>query len=195
MDNNTDIESKKIEKRERIDLSRKDSYMLKSWNSNNSPLLPMIQIEQGKNGGNKLWIHSNNLSERVVLNSKKSLETFFNGFESLPLLNKWQNYLSEAIRNTSEFKLGEKKEAISLCINLNSDNEITKWSFHLTFVKCSLIVGNDLTDALLSRKSKNRITSRLLKPIKEHIENLDKIFEISTSFRQRQSQRKIIQRH
>ena len=53
------------------------------------------------------------------------------------------------------------------------------------FSKCSLIVGNNQTDALLSRKSKTRITSRILKPIKENIEDLDKILEISTSFRQR----------
>ena len=179
------IESKKIEKRQRIDLSDKNSYLFKSWNSVNSPLLPLIQIEQGENKSSKLWLHTNNISERVELTSKKSLEIFFNGFESLPLLNNWQNYLSEAIRNASEFKLGEKNEAISLCLHLNSDNEITEWSFHLTLVKCSLIVGSDHTDALISRKSKNRITSRLLKPIKEYIEDLDKILEISTSFRKK----------
>ena len=182
--NNNDIEAKKIEKRERIDLSDKNSYLFKSWNSDESPILPMIQIEQGKDKSTKLWIHTNNLAEIIDLNSKKSLEIFFNGFESLPLLNNWQNYLSDSIRNASKFNLGEKNEAISLCLHLNSDNEITEWSFHLTLVRCSLIVGSDLTDALLSRKNKTRITSRLLKPIKEYIEDLDKILEISTSFRQ-----------
>ena len=182
--NNKLIESKKIEKRQRIDLSDKNSYLFKSWDSDNSPMLPMIQIEQGKDRTTKLWLHSNSIAERVELNSKKSIEIFFNGFESLPLLNNWQNYLSEAIRNPSEFNLGEKNEAISLCMHLNSDNEITEWSFHLTLVKCSMIVGSDHTEALLSRKSKTRITSRLLKPIKEHIEDLDKILEISSSFRQ-----------
>ena len=185
IENKNLIESKKIEKRERIDLSNKNSYLFKSWNSNNSPMLPMIQIEQDKNGNTKLWLHTNNISERVELNSKKSLEIFSNCYESFPLLNDWQNYLSEAVRNASEFKLGEKNEAISLCLHLNSDNEITDWSFNLTLVKCSLIVGSDHTDALLSRKNKTRITSRILKPIKEYIEDLDKILEISSSFRQR----------
>ena len=184
--NNNVFETKKIEKRDRIDLSDKNSYLFKSWNSDNSPTLPMIQIEQEKNRITKLWIHTNNFAERVELNSKKSLEIFFNRFESFPLLNDWQNYISDEIKNASEFNLGEKHEAISICMHLNSDNEITDWSFHLTLVRCSLIVGNDITDALLSRKSKTRITSRILKPIKEHIEDLDKILEISTSFRQRQ---------
>ena len=179
------IESKKLERRERIDLSNKNSYLFQSWNSDNCPLLPMIQIEQGENKSTKLWLHTNNVAERIDLNSRKSLETFFNSFESLPLLNSWQNYLSEGLRNDCKFKLGEKNEAISLCIHLNNDNEITEWSFQLTLVKCSLIVGSDHTDALLSRKSKTRITSRLLKPIKEHIEDLDKIIEISKSFRRR----------
>ncbi len=179
------IESKKIKNRERIDLSDKNSYLFKSWNSDNSPMLPMLQIDHGNDATTRLWIHTNNLAERVELNSKNSLENFFNGFEALPLLNDWQNYLCEAIRNDSKFNLDEKNEAISLCLQLNSDNEITEWSFHLTLVKCSLIVGNDHTEALLSRKSKTRITSRLLKPIKEYIEDLDKILEVSTSFRQR----------
>tara|TARA_B100000886_G_scaffold329236_1_gene278403 strand:+ start:99 stop:2324 length:2226 start_codon:yes stop_codon:yes gene_type:complete len=183
--NGNPIEAKKIEKRERIDLTDKNSFLFKSWNSENSPILPLIQIDKGKGSSTKLWIHSNNIAERVELNTKKSLEIFVNGFESLPLLNNWQNYLSEAIRNASKFNLGEKNEAISLCLHLNNNNEITEWSFHLTLVKCSLVVGSDHTEALLSRKSKTRITSRLLKPIKEFIEDLDKIIEVSTAFRQR----------
>jgi len=183
--NENEIGSKKIEKRERIDLSDKNSYLFKSWNSDNSPMLPMIQVEEGKDGETKLWIHTNNLAEIIELNSKKSLAVFFDSFESLPLLNNWQNYINKVIRNTSQFNLGEKNEAISLCLHLNSVNEITDWSFHLTLVKCTLIVGSDHTEALQSRKSKTRITSRLLKPIKDHIANLDKILEISTSFRQR----------
>ena len=186
LSNSNLIESRKIEKQKRIDLSNKNSYLFKSWNSDNSPMLPMIQVEHKKNRSTKLWIHTNNLAERLELNTKKSLEIFFNGFESFPLLNGWHNYLGENLKNASKFNLGEKNEAISICLHLNSDNEITEWSFHLTLVNCSLVVGSDHTDALLSRKSKTRVTSRVLKPIKEYIEDLDKILEISSSFRQRQ---------
>jgi len=182
---NNDIEPKKIEKRERIDLSGKNSYLFKSWNHKNSPMLPMIQIEHGKDKNTKIWIHTNNLAERVELNNKNSIETFFNSFESFPLLDNWQNYINESFRTVSEFKLGEKNEAISLCLDLNSNNEINGWSFHLTYVKCSHILDSALTDAILSRKSRTRITSRLLKPIKEYIEDLDKILEISKSFREK----------
>ena len=61
-----------------------------------------------------------------------------------------------------------------MCIDINKENEITNWSFHLTKIKCSLIVENKHIDALLTRKSNTRITSRILKPIKEYVEDLDK---------------------
>jgi len=70
-------------------------------------------------------------------------------------------------------------------MHLNSNNEVIEWSFHLTLVRCSLIVESEHTNALLSRKKNSRITSRLLKPIQEYIEDLEKILEISTSLRQR----------
>tara|TARA_B100001989_G_scaffold240266_1_gene205177 strand:- start:1401 stop:3623 length:2223 start_codon:yes stop_codon:yes gene_type:complete len=190
---NDNLKFKELEEHPRIDLSDKKSYLFKSWNAEKSPMLPMIQIEKEKNNLTKIWVHSTNIAERVDLTCKKSLGIFINSFQSLLSQNKWQNYLSDDILDPSEFKLGEKKEAISLCIHLNSDYEITCWSFHLTYVKCSLIVNGDLTDALISRKSKTRITSRLLKPIKENIEDLDEILEISSSFRMKQLQQNKIE--
>ena len=84
-----------------------------------------------------------------------------------------------------------KNEAISLCISINKELKIINWSFHLTVVKCSCILDNNHIESLLTRKSKTRITSRILKPIKEYIGDLDKILEISYAFRRQVSQGKI----
>ena len=171
---------------QRLDLSSKNSYMFKSWETENSPILPIFQIEKIKNKTYKLWIHTNTIAERLDLSNKKSLQIFFDRFESFPLLEKWQNYLSDEIYNAAKFNINEINDAISLCIEMNSENEIINWSFHLTKVKCSLLVENQHIDALLTRKSKARITSRILKPIKDYIEDLDKIIEISNEFRKKQ---------
>ena len=170
----------------RLDLTKNNSYMFKSWEVENSPILPIFQLEKNKGKTCKLWVHTNAIAERLDLSNKKNIEIFFERFESFPLLDLWQNYLSEEISNAAKFKLGEENEAISLCIEINNQNEVISWSFHLTKVKCSLIVEDKHLDALLSRKSNKRITSRILKPIKEHIEDLDKIIEISSEFRKRQ---------
>lgn len=169
----------------RLDLTNKKSYMFKSWNSKNSPLLPIFQIEKNINNTCKLWVHTNAIAEKLDLTSKQCLEIFLDRFESFPLLDKWQNYLSEELCNSSNFNIGEINEAISLCIDINDEYEITNWSFHLTNVKCSLLVENKHLDALLTRKNNTRITSRILKPIKEYIDDLDKIIEISKEFRKR----------
>ena len=171
---------------QRLDLSSKNSYMFKSWETENSPILPIFQIEKIKNKTYKLWIHTNTIAERLDLSNKKSLQIFFDRFESFPLLEKWQNYLSDEICNAAKFNINEINDAISLCIEMNSENEIINWSFHLTKVKCSLLVENQHIDALLTRKSNARITSRILKPIKDYIEDLDKIIEISNEFRKKQ---------
>ena len=171
---------------QRLDLSSKNSYMFKSWETENSPILPIFQIDKIKNNSYKLWIHTNTIAERLDLSNKKSLQIFFDRFESFPLLEKWQNYLSDEICNAAKFNINEINDAISLCIEMNSENEIINWSFHLTKVKCSLLVENQHIDALLTRKSKARITSRILKPIKDYIEDLDKIIEISNEFRKKQ---------
>ena len=171
---------------QRLDLSSKNSYMFKSWETENSPILPIFQIDENRDKTYKLWIHTNTIAERLDLSNKKSLQIFFDRFESFPLLEKWQNYLSDEICNAAKFNTNEINDAISLCIEMNSENEIINWSFHLTKVKCSLLVENQHIDALLTRKSNARITSRILKPIKDYIEDLEKIIEISNEFRKKQ---------
>jgi len=171
---------------QRLDLSTKHSYMFKSWNAENSPILPIFQIEKNKNNSYKLWVHTNSIAERLDLSNKKSLQMFFDRYESFPLMEKWQNYLSDEICSAAEFNTNEINNAISLCIDINSENEIINWSFHLTKVKCTLLVENHHIEALLNRKSNTRITSRILKPIKDYIEDLEKIIEISKEFRKKQ---------
>ncbi len=175
-----------LNKQPRLDLTNKNSYMFKSWNAENSPTLPIIQIDKNKDKSFKLWVHTNAIAEKLDLISKKVLEKFVDRYESFPILDNWQNYLSDEICNSAKFKIGEINEAISLCININPENEITNWSFHLTKVKCSLLVENKHLDALLTRKSNKRITSRILKPIKEFLEDLDKIVELAKVFRTKQ---------
>ena len=181
-----DIKPNKIKLEKRLDLSNQNSYMLKSWEGDNYPILPLIQIEKEGEKNFKLWIHTTSIAERFDINDKKILELFFDQFESIPMLKNWNSYLGENINKVSTFNIGKNNEAISLCINLNKDYEIIDWSFYLTIVKCTCILNNSHIEALLTRKSKTRITSRILKPIKEYISDLDKILEISNVFRNRQ---------
>ena len=103
----------------------------------------------------------------------------------MPLINSWTNFLDNKLNDLSKFEINKENNAISLCITFSNESEIIDWSFHLTKVKCSLIVNNDHLEALINRKSKTRITSRTLKPIKEYIEDIDYLLELSKSLRQK----------
>ena len=70
-----------INQQKRLDLTNKNSYMFKSWNIDNSPILPIFQIDKSTNNSYKLWIHTNAIAERLDLSSKKCLGIFFDRFE------------------------------------------------------------------------------------------------------------------
>jgi len=185
--NNLNINYKKLnleinapEMRERLDLTTKNTFMFKSWNNKNSPLLPLFQIEKFKDKSSKLWIHVNNISERINFNSKNITDYFIDNYESFPLKDIWQNYLDQKILDISEFKVGKKNDAISLCLTLSKNKQIIDWSFHLTSVKCSAIINNKYLEAINKRKTK--LTTQIIQPIQDFVEEIKLIIDLSMKF-------------
>ena len=176
-----DVKEPEIENR--LDLTSENSFMFKSWKNNNSPLLPLFQISINKDKTSNLWIHVNSVAERISFNNN-IIEYFTDNYESIPLKNNWHNFLDERLINNSEFKIGEKNTAISLCISLSKKKEIIDWSFHLTKVKCSAIIENKYFEALNKRKSK--LTTKILQPFEEYAEQIKFIISIAKEFRNNQ---------
>ena len=178
------IEIKEPEIKDRLDLTSENSFMFKSWKNNNCPLLPLIQININKDKTSNLWIHVNSIAERINFNNKNIMEHFKNNYESIPLANNWYGYLDEKLINKAEFKVGEKNEAISLCISLSKDKEIVDWSFHLTDVKCKAVIENKYLEALNKRKSKS--TTKILEPLENYQEQIKFIISVAKEFRKDQ---------
>ena len=178
------IEIKEPEIKDRLDLTSENSFMFKSWKNNNCPLLPLIQININKDKTSNLWIHVNSIAERINFNNKNIMEHFKNNYESIPLANNWHGYLEEKLINKAEFKVGEKNEAISLCISLSKDKEIVDWSFHLTDVKCKAVIENKYLEALNKRKSKS--TTKILEPLENYQEQIKFIISVAKEFRKDQ---------
>ena len=178
------IEIKEPEIKDRLDLTSENSFMFKSWKNNNCPLLPLIQININKDKTSNLWIHVNSIAERINFNNKNIMEHFKNNYESIPLANNWYGYLEEKLINKAEFKVGEKNEAISLCISLSKDKEIVDWSFHLTDVKCKAVIENKYLEAINKRKSKS--TTKILEPLENYQEQIKFIISVAKEFRKDQ---------
>jgi len=169
---------------ERLDLTSENSFMFKSWKKNNSPLLPLIQININEDKSSTLWIHVNTIAERINFNNKNIMEFFNENYESIPLSTNWYSYLEKRLINNAEFKIGEKNQAISLCISLSKEKEIIDWSFHLTNVKCTAIIESKYLEALNKRNSK--IKTQILKPYEKFEEQIKLIIEIAKDFRENQ---------
>ncbi len=185
IDKSSDLKIIEPEIKERLDLTSERCFMFKSWNNDNSPLLPIFHIDNSDNENTKIWIHTNSIVERIDFNDKNFIYSFIENFESIPLINSWKNILDDKLCDLSKFKINKPNKAISLCITISNKLEITDWSFHLTNVSCKLIVNNNHIEALVNRKSKTRITSRTLKPIKDFIEDIDYLIEFSEYIRKR----------
>merc|ERR1711907_242356 len=166
---------------ERLDLTSENSFMFKSWENNNSPLLPLIQININRDKTSNLWIHVNSIAERINFNNKNLIEFFNENLESIPLTNNWHNFLDKRLINNAEFKIDEKNKAISLCISLSKEKEIIDWSFHLTNVKCIAVIESKYLEALNKRKSK--LTTKILQPYKNYEEQIKFIVNIAKEFR------------
>ena len=174
---------------ERIDLSKKNSFMFKSWKKIDSPLLPLIQFEKINKGNSKLWIHTNSIAERINFNEKNLIEFFNSNFGVFLLAGRWKNFLHKELINLSKFEIGKSNKSISLCLEISNEYEILDWSFHLTEVNCVAIIDNKVLDAINKNNEKSRITSRILKPIKSYLEEINSILKISQKFREKQISR------
>jgi len=172
------------EMEQRLDLTSENSFMFKSWKNNNSPLLPLFQINIKNDKTSNLWIHVNTIAERINFNNKNIMEYFNDNFESIPLTTNWHNYLEKRLINNAAFKTGENNKAISLCISLSKEKEIIDWSFHLTNVKCVAVLENKYLQALNKRKSK--LTAKILQPYEKYEEQIKLIIKIAKEFRKNQ---------
>ena len=176
---------------DRLDLSTKNSFMFRSWDKFDSPLLPLFQLEKNNKGNSRLWIHANSIAERINFNDKNLFEFFNNNFGSFLLSDRWKSFLNKELLNLSKFEIGKSNKSISLCLALSKEFEILDWSFHLTEVNCVAIIDNELLEAINKNKKKSRITSRILKPIKDYLDEITHILEISQKFREKQIERGI----
>tara|TARA_Y100000589_G_scaffold326076_1_gene365189 strand:+ start:1031 stop:3247 length:2217 start_codon:yes stop_codon:yes gene_type:complete len=176
---------------DRLDLSTKNAFMFKSWNKVDSPLLPLFQFEKDNLNNSKLWIHTNSIAERIDFDDKNLIEFFNSNFSSFLLSDRWNNFLDKDLLNLCKFEIGKTNKSISLCLELSKNFEIVDWSFHLTQVNCVAILDNKLLEAINKNNKKSRITSRILKPIKDYLEEINQILEISQKFRDKQISRGI----
>ncbi len=162
------VSPKKIKSKGREDLTKQPSLLFESWESTNSPSLPALYAEPYE-GGNRIWIHSSTISERINLGGKLDNYLKDKG-EVICLGNNWLEYLNDSLRSASQFKINEECEAISLIIDINAEGNISNWKFVLSIIKPVKIVTPKHLIAINNRKATSKTVPIVLKNIKENLE-------------------------
>ncbi|WP_320664459.1 RNB domain-containing ribonuclease [Prochlorococcus sp. MIT 1223] len=162
----------------RVDLTDQACLLLSSWQSVNSPILPAISSQQ-QEGGTRIWIHSTAIAERINQGGKLD-EWIKERGESICLGNKWRPLLNQELIKASKFEVGEINEAITLAIDLDSNGSIKDWEFFLSRIRPVASVNKDQLQAVANRKPKARNIPQILKPIKDHITQIQTIIFCST---------------
>ena len=171
------VSPKKIPLKGREDLTNQSSLLFKSWESSNSPSLPAL-YSQPHDGGFKIWLHSPAVSERINMGSK--LDDYLkNKGEVICLGNSWLDYLSKTLTSSSQFKINEDCEAISLMIEINGQGEITDWKFSLSIIKPVNIITDNHLKSINKRKSTSKSIPIALKHIKDNLEVIYNIIHAS----------------
>ena len=162
------VSPKKIPLKGREDFTSQPSLLFHSWESINSPSLPALYA-QPYEGGNRIWIHTPTIAERINIGGK--LDQFLKEKgEVLCLGNSWNEFLSESLRSVSQFKLNEECNAISLMIDINSEGHITDWKFTSSIIKPVKLITPKHLKTINNRKASSKSIPIVLKPLKENLE-------------------------
>ena len=173
------VASRRIPQKGREDLTTQPSLLFESWESENSPSLPAI-FAQPNEGGNRIWIHSPTVAERINLGGK--LDQFLKEKgEIICLGNNWLDFLNESLSSASRFNLNEVNEAISLMVDINSDGHVIDWKFSTSIIKPVKIITTKHLKTIVNRKATSKSIPIALKTIKD---NLEVIYTILHSSKQ-----------
>tara|TARA_B100000700_G_scaffold330374_1_gene456287 strand:- start:1687 stop:3999 length:2313 start_codon:yes stop_codon:yes gene_type:complete len=163
--------------RNRIDLTNQPVLLFSEWKSKDAPQMPAFYIEEEANKY-KLWIHTQTITERVILGNALDLSMRIKS-ETHCLVNEWINLLSDNLINESYFECGKSNDAISLYIEFDKSGLIKDWRFLLSKIEPISLITDTHLIAIANRKPRSRLLPVELKPIKEYIEQINSIKDLS----------------
>ncbi len=169
----------------RIDLTSQPAIILNSWNSKSSPFLPAIYVEPHK-GGYRLWLHASSIAERVSNGTNLDL-WLKDKAEAHCLGDKWMLLLNDALDKASRFEIGKTNEAISVRIDIETNGNVTDWAFCLSLINPQVQITKEILNSLADRKPRSRTIPAKLKPIKDHVGNLQTLLACSKALSENES--------
>jgi len=157
----------------RTDLTEQPVLLLNGWGIKDAPPLPAVHVE-ARDGGTRLWVHAPTVSERI--GQGNSLDLWLRDrSEALCLGGAWHALLTPALSKACRFKVGESIDALTVRLDVSAKGELTDWEFMLSTIRPVAEIQRSHLAALADRKPRARTVPAALKPLKDHLNQLESV--------------------
>jgi ribonuclease R len=172
-----------VEAKDRVDLTGQAALLIEPWQGKEAPGLPAIALETREDGGTTLWVHSPAVAERLLPGG--ALDQWLRDqADALCVGRQWLPLLSSALTKASSFKAGESQAAVSVALELAGDGVVERYRFCRSQVRPVAQVGGAALQALAERKPRSRTIPAALKPLKDHLPQLEQLLSCCEVLRQ-----------
>jgi ribonuclease R len=155
-----------------------------SWEGGDAPALPGLSLEPQEGGGWRLWVHAPAVAERII--TAGQLDTWLSQqAEAICAGTQWLPLLPAALGKASAFVAGERRDAVSVALDLAADGSLQHFRFQLSTILPTARLDAAALLALAERKPKARTTPAGLKPLKEHLPLVDNLLTVAGLLRSR----------
>ena len=129
---------------------------------------------EARDGGTRLWVHAPTVSERI--GQGNSLDLWLRDrSEALCLGGAWHALLTPALSKACRFKVGESIDALTVRLDVSAKGELMDWEFMLSTIRPVAEIQQNHLIALADRKPKARTVPAALKPLKDHLNQLESV--------------------
>ncbi|MFM7268119.1 MAG: RNB domain-containing ribonuclease, partial [Cyanobium sp.] len=173
-----------LEESNRTDLTALTVLLPQSWKAAEAPALPGLSLEAREGGGWTLWVHAPAVGERVGAGS--TLDGWLaQQAEAICAGRSWLPLLSGALTKASAFQPGERREALSVALELAADGSLEHFRFCLSTILPTATLEAAALSALAERKPKARTVPAALKALKDHLPLIEELQAVAALLRTR----------
>jgi len=173
-----------LEEKGREDLTTLPVLLPSSWQGTEAPALPGLSLESREDGSWRLWVHAPAVAERLSLGASLDQWLLQQG-EAICVGDQWLPLLSAPLAKAARLVEGERREAVSVALDLTADGRLEHFRFCLSTIQPSVRLEAAALVALADRKPKARTVPAALKPLKDHLGLVENLLAVAALLRQR----------
>lgn len=169
--------------RSRSDLTGLPTLLPLVWEGQEAPFLPALSLEELPEGGQRLWLHSPAVAERVSFGG--SLDAWLRDqADAICAGRRWLPLLPPALAKAAAFQAGKDQDAVSVALDLSPEGQLQHYRFCLSRIRPDAALEPAALQALQERSPRSRTLPAPLKGLKEQLGLIEQLLALSSRLRQ-----------